>query len=375
MTCAYCSYAAKFHSYQRRRVVTAHGAVQVQRAYYYRGRRRQGFPPYDEALGLVDEVSPGLMPLVCLAGTLLPFADAAQDLLRRFAGVRLSASTVLRDTEGEGERLRARRKMGRMVEPTQPEPHWTAAREAGQPAAYVGLDAFGVPMQGIGASQAEHRMLYTALPYTPDKEHTRYLVDFELDALAEQVRSQARALGVARVRDLIAITDGGNGLEEALRRHLAEDLTTILDWYHAAEHLCDFAKAWHAHDEAARTSWQTQAKDILYEQGGEALLTYLQALALPPDAPAPAREELRKLIGYFRNNRHRTDYPTYRRKGWDIGSGPTEAGCKIIGERLKGSGMRWVEDGAVTVASLRALYVSGGKIWDGFWAQPRRRAA
>jgi hypothetical protein len=61
------------------------------------------------------------------------------------------------------------------------------------------------------------------------------------------------------------------------------------------------------------------------------------------------REELRKLIGYFENNRHRTDYPRYRACGWDIGSGPTEAGCKIIGERLKGSGMRWVEHGAATV--------------------------
>ena len=54
--------------------------------------------------------------------------------------------------------------------------------------------------------------------------------------------------------------------------------------------------------------------------------------------------------------------------GWR--SGPTEAGCKIIGERLKGSGMRWLEDGAGTVATLRALYVSGGHLWDGFWAGP-----
>ena len=375
MTCEFCSYAAKFHSYQRRRLVTAHGAVWVQRAYYYCGRCHQSFLPYDEALGLVDEVSPGLMPLVALAGTLLPFADAAHDLLRRFAGVRLSASTVLRDTEGEGERLRAQQKAGRMVEPTQPEPCWTAAREGERPAAYVGLDAFSVPMQGIGASQAEHRMLYTALLYTPGKEHSRYLVDFDLDALAEQIRSQARALGIPQVSDLIAIIDGGNGLEEALQRHLAENLRTILDWYHAAEHLCDFAQVWHGEDETARRQWQTEAQGILYEQGGEALLTHLQALTLPADASAPAREELRKLIGYFTNNRHRTDYPSYRRNGWDIGSGPTEAGCKIIGERLKGSGMRWVEDGAATVASLRALYVSGGKIWDGFWAPPRRRAA
>lgn len=374
MTCPYCNYAAKFHSYQQKRVLTVHGAMRVERAYYYCGRCKQSFIPYDEVLGLVDEISPGLLPLVCLAGTLLPFAGAAEDVLQRFAGVRVSTSTVLRCTEGEGERLRAQQKEGRMVEPTQPELKWQAPRAEGQPLAYVGLDAFSVPMQGIGAGKAEHRMLYTALLYTPQKEHTRYLVDFELDALAEQVRSQAAALGIPRVSDLIAVTDGGNGLEEALQRHLAEDLQTILDWYHAAEHLCDFAKVWHAHDEAARTQWQAQAKDILYEQGGEALLTSLHALVLPPGASAQTQEELRKLIGYFVNNRHRTDYPTYRQKGWDIGSGPTEAGCKIIGERLKGSGMRWVEDGAAPVASLRALYVSGGKVWDGFWSQPRRAA-
>ena len=355
--------------------MTVHGIVKVRRAYYYCGRCKQSFMPYDDALGLVDEISPGLMPLVCLAGTLLPFADASADLLKRFAGVRLSTSTVLRSTEAAGERLRAQQKEGRMVQPTQAEPKWTAARQAGEPVAYVGLDAFSVPMQGVQASKAEHRMLYTALFYTPHKEHTRYLVEFELNALAEQVRSQARALGIAQVSELIAITDGGNGLEEALQRNLAENLTTILDWYHAAEHLCDFAKVWHAKDEEARCQWQHEAKGILYEQGGEALLTYLRALELPARTSAEVREELRKLIGYFENNRHRTDYPSYRAKGWDIGSGPTEAGCKIIGERLKGSGMRWVEDGAVTVAALRALYVSGGHLWDGFWAQPQRRAA
>jgi len=325
-------------------------------------------------LGLVDEISPGLMPLVCLAGTLAPFADAAEDLLQRFSGVRLSASTVLRCTQGEGERSRAQQHEGRMVQPTQPERQWLAARDEGQPLADVGLDALSVPMQGIGASKAEHRMLYTALLYTPEKEHTRYLVDFELDALAEQVRAQAAALGIAQVSELIAVTDGGNGLEEALQRHLAEDLTTILDWYHAAEHIGDFAKVLHPQDEAARAQWREQATGLLYERGGEALLAHLHALVWPPGTSAPAQEELRKLIGYFENNRHRTDYPTYRNNGWDIGSGPTEAGCKIIGERLKGSGMRWGEDGAATVASLRALYVSGGKVWDGFWSQPRRRA-
>jgi hypothetical protein len=198
----------------------------------------------------------------------------------------------------------------------------------------------------------------------------------ELDALTEQVRAQACTMGLEQVSDLIAVTDGGNGLEEALQRHLADNLTTILDWWHAAEHLCHFANVWHARDEAARQQGAEQAKEILYEQGDEALLEHLQALTLPAETSAEVREEFRQLIGYFENNRHRTDYPTYRRNGWDIGSGPTKAGCcKIIGERLKGSGMRWVEEGAAQVAALRALYLSGGNLWDGFWAQPHRKAA
>jgi hypothetical protein len=351
-------------------VLTVHGEVELRRGYYYCGRCHQSYCPYDAAVGLADGISPGLRPLVCLAGTLVPFGDAADDVLKRFAGVRVSASTVLRCTEASGARLHDQLRSGWMVAPTEPEPGWAGPRPAGQPAAYVGLDAFSVPMQGPGATQAEHRMLYTALLYTPDKRHTRYLVDFDLDALAAQVRALARTCGVTRVSDLIAVTDGGNGLEEALQRHLAEDLVTILDWYHAAQHVHDFAAVLHPHDEAAARAWSGAAVGILYDRGGEALLEHLAALDLPKGTGAEVREGLRKLIGYFANNRHRTDYPTYRANGWDIGSGPTEAGCKIIGERLKGSGMRWVEDGAAAVGVLRAAYVSGPAIWDGFWAQP-----
>jgi hypothetical protein len=372
--CRTCAYVAKFHSWQEKRVTTVHGVVKVRRAYYYCQRCHVSYCPFDDVMELADGLSPGVRPLVCLAGTLVPFDDAAQDVLQRFANVRLSTSTVLRCTEAAGQRLQQQLRSGRMVKPTQPEPGWTGPREPGQPAAYVGLDAFSVPMQGPKGQKAEHRMLYTALLYTPDKQHSRYVVDFELDALAAQVRSLAMACGVPEVKDLIAVTDGGNGLEEALQRHLADNLTTILDWYHAAQHVHDFAAVWHARDEAAASAWAHEAKAILYERGGDALLKFLHDLTLPKGTRGEVREELRKLIGYFEHNRHRTDYPSYRRRGWDIGSGPTEAGCKIIGERLKGSGMRWVEHGAATVGVLRALYVSSPKLWDGFWEQPRAAA-
>lgn len=246
-------------------------------------------------------------------------------------------------------------------------PAWDFAVEGHRPTvAYLGLDAFSVPMQRPGGGKADRRMLYTAVLYTPDKSSHHYLVDFDLDRLAAQMRQAAIRLGLGAAHQVIAISDGGNGLEEALRRHFRGDLLCILDWYHASQHLHDYAKRWHARDAAAAQLWAQQAKGILYEQGGAALLEHLRQQVVPPDSEVA--EELRKLIGYFQDNGHRTDYPGYRQRGWDIGSGPTEAACKVVGERLKGSGMRWLEEGASEVAPLRALYLSGAAAWDAFWA-------
>ena len=74
-------------------------------------------------------------------------------------------------------------------------------------------------------------------------------------------------------------------------------------------------------------------------------------------------------------NGHRADYPGYRARGWDVGSGPTEAGCKVLQGRLKGAGMRWGVSGSEQVGALKALYASGEGLWDAFWAQPQRPAA
>ncbi len=340
----------------------------VRRAYYHCSSCHQGHCPFDAANALQsDHLSTGLRPLVCLAGTLTSFRDGSDDLLRRFCGIRLSASVVRLATEEAGRRLQEQQRQGRIVVPAKPK-DWDFRIEGhSHTAAFLGLDAFSVPMQLSGGKKAEgHRMLYTATLYTPDKSQTHYLVDFELEALARQLREASKALGLGKANQVVAISDAGNGLEEALRRHFWKDITCILDWYHASQHLHDYAKALHARDATAAAAWAKQAKEVLYEQGGTALLDYLRQQ--PVVAEEMVAEELRKLVGYFENNEHRTDYPSYRAHGWDIGSGPTEAACKVVGARLKGSGMRWLEDGAAEVAPLRALYQSGTAAWDAFWA-------
>jgi hypothetical protein len=304
--------------------------------------------------------------LVCLAGVLESFRHAADDILRRFSGVRLSAASARRATQKAGEELMQQQRQGDLVAPPPAKPWDFSVEGQAGTVAYLGLDAFSVPVQQPGGGKAEGRMLYTGVLYTPDKSHSHYLVDFDLDQLAGQMRQAAVRLGLRAADRVLALSDGGNGLEEALRRHFWDDLLCILDWYHASQHLHDYAKRLHPRDAAAAQAWAKGAKDLLYEQGGTALLAQLRGA--PPPGEADVAEELRKLVNYFADNEHRTDYPAYRKQGWDLGSGPTEAACKVVGARLKGSGRRWLPVGAAKVAPLRALYLSGPEAWDAFWA-------
>jgi hypothetical protein len=49
-------------------------------------------------------------------------------------------------------------------------------------------------------------------------------------------------------------------------------------------------------------------------------------------------------------------------------SGPVESACKrVVGQRLKGAGVRWGADGANAVCGLRALFLSDSSQWQAFW--------
>ena len=75
---------------------------------------------------------------------------------------------------------------------------------------------------------------------------------------------------------------------------------------------------------------------------------------------------MEKELGYFVNNVARMQYGTFRAKGFFIGSGVIEAGCKtVIGARCKQSGMFWGQPGAQNVLALRCIHSSRrlGKFW------------
>lgn len=351
------------------------GELQLHRAYYHCRSCRQGQVPWDASLAVGRrDLTPAAAEVTTLAGTLGSFAQASERVLKKMAGLRLSESTVERTTEDAGARLGELRRTKKCFGAKRIWPWQCDAR--GRSCAYVSLDATGVPRQGPGGARTEGRMAYAAMIYNARSEHdsracpphqVRYLAGFyAFDELGLQLRREAAHVGWDDAEQQIALTDGGNGLEPFMHRNfpLAQ---CILDFYHASEHVTQLARALHPADEEAFERQTQEWCHHLKHEGGAALLTVWEQLDVSARS-ADVREVYRQETGYLRNNVHRADYPTYLANGWQIGSGPVEAACKhVIGQRLKGSGMRWGEHGANAICHLRALYCSEPDQWEAFW--------
>ncbi len=355
--------------------------MRLRRHYYHCPVCGQGFCPWDDTLHLTPQaLSPAAEEVTCIAGVQSPFAEASQKTLRRLAGLPLSESTVERTTEAAGHRLADALQAGQTFGATAA---WAWHKDAeGQTVAYVAADATGVGQQGPGGAAAEGRMANVVVIYNPVPEarenwadpqalrrpawQARYLAGLEpLSAMAAALRRQGNQVGMNEAQRWIALSDGGSGLEDFLQKTFPRVEVVILDFWHAAEYLGELSAALHPRDEEAAENWRGQWCHRLKHEGGQAVL---DALATVPVRGRAARDCLEKVRSYFGNQVHRMDYPAYRAKGWQIGSGPVESGCKrVVGQRLKGAGMRWGEDGASAVCHLRALFLSESGQWEAFW--------
>ena len=376
MSCPTCRESSAFKGYRAKSLVSVLGTVRCTRGYYHCPHCHAGHFPWDTELGLsVQELTPGAEELVSLAGCLDSFAEARQKILPKMAGIRLSESTVERTTEAAGQRA-GDLLAGGMRFGAAADWKWHADAE-GKRCAYVSVDATGVAQQGPGGVSAEGRMPWVGMVYNPVPEHhegrrppwqARYLAGlYGLDGLGPPLRRQAAQVGWDRADRWIALSDGGNGIEEFFRVNfpLAE---LILDFYHAAEHVGEFAQLFCRGNEAAAQELAGQWCHTMKHAGGTAVRGVLEQLELKGHGSATCAAH-GQLLQYIAKNEHRMDYPRYQEKGWQIGSGPVESACKtVVGQRLKGAGMRWGEPGTDSVCHLRALYKSESSQWDAFWS-------
>jgi hypothetical protein len=206
-----------------------------------------------------------------------------------------------------------------------------------------------------GSGERRHSIYIGAAP-----EHGKAAFHARME---REIAHVARMYPRARV---IGIADGAQGNWEFLEPHVDEQ---ILDFYHAAEYVTQAADALLAgRPERERRAWLDSRCSMLKHDwdGAKKLLEEWDAANTRGWAPE-RRALLEESLRYFENHLHQMHYTRYRDMGWPIGSGVTEAACKtLVKQRLGCSGMRWKEDGAQTILSLRALLLTPTR-WDQFW--------
>ena len=165
----------------------------------------------------------------------------------------------------------------------------------------------------------------------------------------------------------VGLADGAKGNWEFLSRHTQ---VQVIDFWHAAEYLSGAGDALFAGSTGAKKPWlEASCHRLKHEEGAaRQSIRDLKRLAAEKGV-SPDQEDVAAAITYFTNQSRqgRMDYAGLVKAHVPIGSGVTEAACKVlVKQRLCGSGMKWKEPGAAAVLSLRCLSYTTDR-WSQFW--------
>lgn len=172
---------------------------------------------------------------------------------------------------------------------------------------------------------------------------------------------------------LVYVTDAGFHTQDYFQKVLSRlpdprrpgrylQWESVVDYYHACQYISKLAELIFGPGRAAH-AWAAKMRSCLKEKPGGVFRVLRSAGAL---------RSIRGLIGeegdydtayaYLRRHARSMDYSTCRRHGTPIGSGITEAACKIVfTQRFKRAGMKWDIDGGKPIVALRVIALSG--IW------------
>ena len=365
----------KCHAGRHRGVETIFGSIELKRDYLYSPKDQQGRCPLDDALGLIDGASPGLVRLASRAAAREGF-EAASDDLKELAGIQIDGRQIQRLVAQSGPKIAAQLKL------TGPE-----VQAKPMPICYVEADGTGIPMvaeelagrkgkQANGTAKTREVKLGCVFSQTqtdkegqPMRDHqsTSYVGTLEsVESFAPLLRDEARRRGIGHSQKIVLIGDGAAWIWELARTHFPSAIL-ILDFYHMMEYLHELSQLLYGKD----TPWAARMKDQWKEQMER---DQVQAVIDTMKRRAEQLGELsadtgqKEKIGYLENNKDKMLYGTFRHQGLFYGSGVVEAGCRaVIGKRLKQSGMFWSQSGAENILALRCALL--GNRWDECWNQ------
>lgn len=372
---------AEFIDYRPKQLQTILGTVRVERAYYHCPAcpaQRRGLIPKDHDLDVVGtSFSPGLRRLMARVGAQEAFATASRDLAE-LAGVVVPSKTIERSAEGAGGAAEAANQAERAaILAGRVQPIAAASR------LYVAMDGTGVPAvpkdtegrPGKGPDGRAHTReaklgcVFTQTHFDEegwpvrDPDSTTYIGAIEpVEQFGPRLHTEAVRRGLQHATTVIVLGDGAPWIWNRANEDFS-GAVQIVDLYHAREHLALVARLAFGSGSEAGTTWLAARRDDLDAGDIEVIVGEIRQLAR---RHPKMRQKLRQEAEYFDTNKLRMCYKHFRARGFFVGSGVIEAGCKtLIGQRLKQSGMRWTVAGANAVIALRCRLLSHR--WDELW--------
>jgi hypothetical protein len=353
------------------RVHSVLGKFSLWRDYFYDGK--DGRAPLDEQLGLKDGITPGLQRLMSRSGSMSGSFELASDDLKAYSRLDVPSRSIQRMAATIGPDVQS----------------WLQKRDPAQldpvpDVMYVSYDGTQVPTtksetqgrkgkQPDGTSKGREvklgcvfTQLRTIEGELPDRDpnSTTYVASFDESVdFGGIIRQEAKLRGMAHAKNVVVLGDGAPWIWEVARVNFP-DAEWILDLYHAFEHVNDMAALIYP-NESADTGHAKKWRKWLKADKIDRFIKVISDLA--EDNPGK-KDDILKALNYFIKNRDRMLYATFRKKGYFVGSGVVEAGCKtVVGKRAKQSGMFWHVKGAQNVLSTRCAVL--GNIFDDYWKQ------
>lgn len=369
--CSGCGGKARFHSVIPRRLISWHGEPELSRRWYRCGCGA-GFSPLDRRLGLdAGATTPRLRQQLAEWAANRTFQQVACDL-RSSRGLEVGESTVERVAVSCGERLRAQAEReaqayeaGSLCEPIhRPKTvylsmdgvyaplrdPWKKDGTAGNLACRGGEGKVGMAYEIELDRQGRPRVAW--------REYTATFQDIE--AFRPQMAALAHRCGAEEAEEQVFLADT-LACNWTLAADYFPDAVQIVDWRHAVSHVETVEADFFAGTELGK-SWLAARKEELWEGQAEQVATAILDLPVGPQETAVQVETRRREAAYFRSHRERMRYPTFREKGYQIGSGVMEASCRtVVNQRLDCSGMHWRQETADSMVALRATMLSTTK--------------
>lgn len=230
-----------------------------------------------------------------------------------------------------------------------------------------------------------------------------------LEELFRDLRDEGWLPADGRLGDLevqvVVPLDGQDWLRDRWKPYLPKDTQFILDFYHVLQNVAAFLSALYGVGSKKAKRALTRVFRILAgrrrpprrtrkKRGGTrkrrarhrrrrvtlstcdggAGFELIQWLLENHEATAIAKDledEFDVLVAYIDRNVPRLDFPTYQRRGLQIGSGAMESLHRQASQvRLKRPGARWLPQNALGILRLRLMALAGR--WEAFWAAPGR---